>query len=73
MECVSEKDMVEMLRDYIRERGTQKMAAQSLGISSPFLSDILLGKREVSDNVARKLGFSKIHLFARIEEHLCEN
>lgn len=69
MECtVSEKQILDMLKDYIKERGTQRVAAIDLGISQAFLSDIVLGKREVSDSVARKLGFSKVYLFVPIHD-----
>ena len=64
MECtVDEKEMVRMLKEYIKERGTQRVAAMDLGISPAFLSDMILGKREVSDSVARKFGFSKVYMF----------
>jgi transcriptional regulator with XRE-family HTH domain len=40
--------------------GTQEKAAQELGISQTYLSDLLHGRRNPSDAILRKLGLRRI-------------
>jgi hypothetical protein len=49
--------VLETLKEIVHDAGSQKKVAEDLGISAPYLHDILEGKRDVSDNIARKLGF----------------
>lgn len=39
--------------------GSQKKAAESLGISQQFLSDMLMSRRAVNDRIADLLGLDK--------------
>ena len=53
----------EALLNILRKRTngkTQREVAEELGISPTYLCDILSGKRNISNNLAKKLGFSKI-------------
>ena len=47
--------------------GSQKAAAKRFGISPQYLSDILKGKREIPDKVARAFGVRRSTLFVPIE------
>ena len=40
-------------------KSSQKAVAERIGVSAPYLSDILLGKRPISDLVAEAFGFEK--------------
>lgn len=62
------KDLTpDQLLDLVRERsaaaGSQQTLAQRLQISGAYLSDVLHGRREVSDNLAAKLGFQRTVIF----------
>lgn len=46
-----------------QQLGSQKALAAELGISQQYLSDIFLGKREISCQLADKLGLKKIIYF----------
>lgn len=56
-------NIVAELKRRIGIEGSQKAAAEVLGISEQYLSDILHGRREVSANVARAMGFERIVSF----------
>lgn len=51
------------LRDVIKTHGTQKDAADHLGITPQYLHDILTGRREISANVAQRLGLVKLTIY----------
>lgn len=53
-------DALTVLRAYVTKFPTLTKAAQSLGISQPFLSDILLGNRRISPRILEKLGLEQI-------------
>jgi len=52
--------MIKVLKKYVDFKGTQKLAASMLGITPQYLCDILQGRREVSENVAAKLGYDRV-------------
>ena len=52
-----------------QQLGSQKALAAELGISQQYLSDIFLGKREISYQLAEKLGLKKI-IYFRWSPHL---
>lgn len=49
-----------MLRQLVSQYGTQKAAAMSLGISQPYLSDLMKGRRTFSDKILKKLGLRSV-------------
>lgn len=55
------------VRDYMRrmvgEAGTQKEAAAILKISPAYFNDALRGKREISSELAERMGFEKVVVF----------
>jgi transcriptional regulator with XRE-family HTH domain len=57
-------DLIDLLWSESRKR-TQKDVAKDLGISPQYLSDILKGRREISAEVARRLGFERVVTFVR--------
>jgi plasmid maintenance system antidote protein VapI len=50
---------LEKIKAMVIELGNKKAVAKKLDISQSYLSDILAGKRNISDNIARKLGFKR--------------
>jgi hypothetical protein len=57
-----EHDVRNRLTDMVIE-SSQKQVADELGISGPFLNDVLLGRRGISPRLAEKLGFEKVMVF----------
>ncbi len=50
-------DVIDKLRKMVVNAGGQRPVAEELGISVPYLCDILAGKRNISARVAYKLGY----------------
>lgn len=48
-----------VLRRFVAEHGTQHAAAQALNVTDAYLSDILNGRRGLSDTMLDKLGLAK--------------
>ncbi len=42
------------------DAGSQKLAAKKLSISPQYLSEILSGRADISANVAKKMGYSRV-------------
>ena len=57
---------VEVLRAFVAEHGTQTAAAQALGISEPYLSDMLKGNRAVAESTLTKLGLQKLVTIVKV-------
>ncbi len=65
---MNEREMISHIKSLCRKAGSQKAFAASLGISEQYLSEIIRGKRGMSDNVLTKLGFEKVILYAASKE-----
>jgi hypothetical protein len=50
-------DVLEAIRNIVAECGSQKVAARRLGIDPKSLSDVLNGKRPISNRIAFQVGF----------------
>jgi hypothetical protein len=55
-----------LIRDRCKAVGSQSMFAEKIGVSPAYLSDMLLGKRGVSDWVANSIGYKKFTAFRKI-------
>lgn len=53
------KDVIQMLRNRIKKAGTQTAAADELGVSKSFLSDVLNGEREPGEKLLGALGLER--------------
>ncbi len=58
------------ISNFIENQGSQKKAAEILGISPQYLNDIIMGRRPISDRVARKFGYAGIIQFGRIQKNV---
>jgi transcriptional regulator with XRE-family HTH domain len=54
---MDENPVIEKLKELVKQDGSQQKVSDRLDISLSYLSLILAGKREISDNLARKLGY----------------
>ena len=52
-------DPLAALRAFVKQHGTQRQAAVALEISTAYLSDILNGRRDFSDEILAKLGLKR--------------
>ena len=64
MKIISADDARKILEDMVEVAGSQKAVARDLEISPQLLCDILDGRRNISDKVARKLGRRKEFVYA---------
>jgi DNA-binding transcriptional regulator YdaS (Cro superfamily) len=64
MPTLSNDELKDLIQEMVNVAGSQRAVALELGISEVYLSDILNGRRDVSDNVARKLGYKKEIVYA---------
>ncbi len=62
------KDMLEYIERRVSDSGSQKAFAEECGISPAFLSDILKGKREISQRILEKLKFKKVVYYEKAYE-----
>lgn len=59
---------LEELRERIKTAGSQAAAAHELGISPSQLSDVLNGRREISDGMLKKMGFDKVVIHVKKQD-----
>lgn len=57
----------EELERLIAKVGTQKAAADKLGLSTSVVNDIVLGRRPISRNVLGKLGYERVTIHVKSE------
>jgi plasmid maintenance system antidote protein VapI len=62
---VSETDPNTALNEFVKKHGTQQKAADALDITQGYLSDLLRGRRDITDSVLEKLGYQRIVVKAR--------
>jgi hypothetical protein len=55
-----------LIRDRCKTLGSQSVFADQVGVSAAYLSDMLLGKRGVSDTLAGAVGYEKFVAFRKI-------
>jgi len=56
---MTEHEMLNLITERVDTLGSQTKAARSLGISTGYLGDILHGRKSVSRQLARRLGYEK--------------
>ena len=71
MTTITHDKALELIRGIVKENKSQLKAAKFLDISPAYLSDILAGKRDISDSIAHRLpphGYRRVIFFERIYE-----
>ncbi len=53
-------DALKVLRSFVLQQDTKKLAARKLGISPQYLNDILKENRPIPDDVLQTLGFERV-------------
>ena len=53
------------LRRFVNQKGSQVAAAKELGFTRSYLSYILSGKRQITQEVAEKLGYQRVDLYEK--------
>lgn len=61
----TQHDLLDEIAALVDRLGTRTLTARHLQISLPYLSDVMLGRRIISSNLAEKLGFRKVTLFLK--------
>jgi hypothetical protein len=60
------ESVLAVLREHIEcHAPSLRMAAKGLGVSAPFLSDVLRGRTEPGPRILKKLGFRRVTVFFR--------
>ena len=63
MLIISKEKALELIKDMVKEKGSQVAAAKELNISPAYLADILNGNRSISESVAQKLGYRRVVVY----------
>lgn len=66
--AITEPEMRAKFLATVRSFEFAKQAATALGISQQYLSDLINGKREISAQVAEKLGYRKIVRYQKLSD-----
>ena len=61
--AVSQSELLEQITRLVERWGSQNNVAARLDITPQYLSDIRSGRREISEKVARKLGYERVIQF----------
>ena len=64
-EALTERQMIETLKSRVRQ-SSQRKVAEELKLSPAFVCDVLKGRREVTERLARRMGFKRIIRFERV-------
>jgi plasmid maintenance system antidote protein VapI len=62
---ITHEEILEIIRMMVSKWGSQKAVADHLEISNAYMSDILNENRDVSDSVAKRLGYSRVIKFRK--------
>ena len=58
--------LVSLLKQQIKEAGSQKILAHRMGISQQFLTDVLKGRRMPGAKILRMLGYESMIMYKKI-------
>jgi transcriptional regulator with XRE-family HTH domain len=60
--------VIQKIEHIIKERGTQKAAAEFLGVSQQYLTDLLKGRRDPGEKILSKLGLEASVIYTPKQE-----
>jgi DNA-binding transcriptional regulator YdaS (Cro superfamily) len=56
---MNEKEVLQILKAEIKKAGNQKIYAKKIGVSEPFLSDVVRRRRGISKAIEKALGIEQ--------------
>lgn len=59
--------MRQVLREFCTKAGSQAAAAIELEVSRSYVSDMLNGRRDISENVAQRLGYKRTLVYEALK------
>ena len=65
---IDEHAMRSVLRNAIERAGSQAAFAAKHDLSPSYISDLLAGRREISDHIARLLGYQRVIRYEPIQD-----
>ena len=65
-ETLSQAELLRLLQQRVREAGSQRQVAQSIGVSPAFLSDVLKGRRYITGALLHWLGYREERVYKRV-------
>jgi hypothetical protein len=65
MQTFTKDDVLHMLRAHISYENSQRDLAKEIGVSEPFISMVLAGKKQPSKNCLKFLGLKKVTAYVR--------
>jgi transcriptional regulator with XRE-family HTH domain len=66
--ALSQPEMLGLITAMVKRWGSQNSVAARLDITPQYLSDIRLGRREISEKVAEKLGYERVVQFVKVKD-----
>ncbi len=67
MGMITHQQLVNYFRGILDDQ-SQRTLSRELGMSQTYVSDILTGKRRISNKMANKLGYRRVDMFESINE-----
>ncbi len=61
----SQKEMLQLLKGFVSQCRTQNEAAEQLGITGPYMSELVRGTRPITEAIAEKLGYIRKEVFEK--------
>lgn len=65
---ITTADVLDLLRQHVALYGTQKAAAATYGISEPYFSEILSGRRDPSKKILARLNLRQVIRYEVVRE-----
>lgn len=60
---LTEAEMLAVIEKRMKESATQKALADEIGVSPQYINDVIRGRREISNELAKKFGFRRRVVF----------
>lgn len=70
METLTYDEMLKRLEDAAKEAGSQRALARKLGVKEPYLSDVMNGRRDIGQRLARAMGYERVQRFVGTGEEV---
>lgn len=64
-ELMTLEDVLKLLRKFVKEQGTQDIAADKIGITQPYLADILAGNRKPGPTVLNYFDIELVKVYRK--------